>query len=328
VGEPVLGEFELIERYFARCAPGDARVILGIGDDCALYRPRAGYDLAISTDMLLAGRHFFADTDPEGLGHKSLAVNLSDLAAMGAAPVAFTLGLALPKADPDWLLAFSRGLSQIAAEFSCPLVGGDTTRGPLAISITILGEVPAGAGVRRSGARPGDDIWVSGCLGGAALALRLLEGRARAAPGVLEALLPALLRPHPRVALGLALAPWVSAMIDLSDGLVGDLGHILERSSVGAALDVEHVPGAQALIELEPRMRLECLLAGGDDYELCFTALPGRRPAIEEVADRLDVRLSRIGSIEPGGALRLADRQGQPYRLPDGLDLTGFDHFG
>src|SRR5574337_689716 len=229
-----MNEFELIERFFTRRARSAA---LGVGDDCALLTPRPGMQLAISCDMLVQGQHFFADTDPEGLGHKALAVNLSDLAACGARPLAFTLALALPRADDAWLAAFSAGLYALADAHGCELIGGDTTAGPLAICITVFGEVPAGQALLRSGAHAGDDVYVSGTLGDARLALQALTGRLALDGAALATARARLEQPTPRVALGLALRGVASAAIDVSDGLVGDLGHILAASGVGACVD-------------------------------------------------------------------------------------------
>lgn len=319
-----MGEFELIRRHFQRgTAPGNA-VVLGIGDDCALLQPSPGHQLAISSDMLVEGRHFFPDVDPEALGHKALAVNLSDLAAMGARPLGFTLAMALPSADSGWLAAFARGLFALADAHACPLVGGDTTRGPLNLCITIFGEVKPGRALRRDAARAGDDLYVSGHIGEARLALEHLRGTAWAstADGALRARLE---RPTPRNALGMALAdlPGARAAIDLSDGLAGDLGHILQASGVGADIHLPALPVAPALRALPDMQRFECLLAGGDDYELAFTASPEARDAVERVAAATDTPVSRIGCITSGHGLRLLDAAGQSVTLP----VTGFDHF-
>ncbi len=323
-----MGEFELIWRYFAKDAGADPRVVLGIGDDCALLAPRAGFLTAFSTDMLVEGRHFYPDVDAQSLGHKALAVNLSDLAAMGATPLAFTLALAVPAVEPAWLHGFSSGLRATAEGFSCPLVGGDTTRGPRTISIAILGEVAADRAPRRSAAQPGHDIWISGRLGAAALAVRLIDGQAEATPAEREAALRALNWPTPQVALGQALGGLAAAMIDISDGLAGDLGHILERSGVGAEIWVDAVPAAAALATQDEATRLGCVLAGGDDYELCFTAPPERRGAILEVAGALGLEVGRVGQIVAGAGLLYLDARGRPYRFPDGLVLAGYEHFG
>ncbi len=301
-------EFEIIRRYFSRPA---RNAPLGVGDDAALLRPAAGCELAVSTDILLEGRHFSVRAEPRALGHKALAVNLSDMAAMGAAPRWATLALALPSADEAWLAAFAEGFYALAARFKLDLVGGDTTRGPLALCVTILGEVPAGTALRRDGARPGDDIWVSGELGGAALALEHPE-TARAAKRLHE--------PEPRVALGERLRGLASAAIDLSDGFAQDLGHILERSGVAAQVryaDLPKFPIRDALLERR------CVLAGGDDYELAFTAPPAARAAIEALAAPLGVGLARVGALEAGAPrLRLVDARGRDMPV-----APGFDHF-
>lgn len=315
-----LGEFELIARFFDRGPARDAT--LGVGDDCALLAPVDAHSvLAVSTDLLLEGRHFFRDADAESVGHKSLAVNLSDLAAMGARPRAFTLALALPQVDEDWLGRFCRGLFAISDRFGCELVGGDTTRGPLTVCITVFGEVPPDAALRRDAAQPDDDVWVSGSLGAAALAVhRRGEGRA-VAPGD-----PARLRldrPEPRVALGLSLRHVARAAIDLSDGLLGDLGHILDRSRAGAEIDWPAVPVDAALDDLPDALRRRLALAGGDDYELLFTAAPENRSAIEAIGHRLELPLERIGRIVAGQGLRLRDARGRPLQV----DGSGFDHF-
>lgn len=315
-------EFGLIERYFTRPTPD---VALGVGDDAALFAIASGQQLAISTDMLVAGTHFFADTDPRKLGWKTLAVNVSDLAAMGAQPRWATLGIALPQADETWLAAFADGFFKCADQFGVALIGGDTTRGPLTLSVTILGEVPAGQALRRDGARPGDDIWVSGTLGAAALGLAALQGHIKLAEADLRHCLQALETPQPQVALGCALRDVAHAAIDISDGLLADLGHILERSQCGAEIHWSALPAHPALAPyLEEDWARDCLLAGGDDYELCFTASPLQRNHIAALADVLHLPLHRIGRIVPDGeALVLLDDQGKP--LP--TTKRGYDHF-
>ncbi len=314
-------EFDLIARHFTRPSPG---AVLGVGDDAALLRVGAGMELAVSTDMLVAGRHFFPDTDPYRLGRKTLAVNLSDLAAMGAIPRWATLALSLPEADEPWLAAFSAGLFDLATEHGVDLVGGDTTQGPLTLSVTILGEVEAGRALRRDAARPGDDIWVSGHLGGAALGLRHLQGRCALSPGDAGACLERLETPSPRVALGRALPGLARAAIDISDGLLADLGHILERSGVGAELELDRIPAHAALRPLlAGEEGLACLLAGGDDYELCFTAPAGQRQALEQLAENLATPLARIGRIREAAGLVLEDGAGRQRTLPS----RGYDHF-
>lgn len=323
-----VGEFDLIERYFKRPA---RHAVLGVGDDCALLQPAPGTQMAISCDMLVEGRHFFADVDPEALGHKALAVNLSDLAACGARPLAFTLALSLPQADEAWLAPFARGMLALADAHGCELIGGDTTRGPLNICITVFGEVPAPQGrsqaLLRSGARPDDDIWVSGTLGEARLALEALSGRRTLPPEVLAALRPRLEQPTPRVALGLALRGVAHAAIDLSDGLVGDLGHILQASACAASIQTEL---AAALLDtprlqgcLDDAQRLSLVLAGGDDYELLFTAPVSAREAVQAASRQAATPVTRIGRIETGAGLRLVDAQGRPVAG----QYTSFDHF-
>lgn len=322
-----MGEFDLIARYFQRPT---ARAVLGVGDDCALLQPTGGMQLAISSDMLVEGRHFFADVDPSTLGHKALAVNLSDLAACGAQPVAFTLALALPRADEAWLAAFSRGLFALADEHGCELVGGDTTQGPLNICITVFGEVPRGQALLRSGARAGDDIYVSGTLGDARLALEALRGNITLPPGWMAAARRRLEQPSPRVALGMALRGVASAAIDVSDGLIGDLGHILAASRVGAHLRTPRVlpllagsgeAGAQDLLHADAR--LGSVLAGGDDYELAFTAPVSSRAAVQAAALEAHTPVTCIGSIDSAPGLRLLDAAGQPVHG----NFASFDHF-
>lgn len=331
-----LGEFGLIARYFARpnhrSPPG---VALGIGDDCALLQPAPGLQLAVSTDMLVSGRHFFPDTDPYGLGHKALAVNLSDLAACGAKPLAFSLALALPEIHEDWLQAFSSGLFALADAHGCALVGGDTTRGPLTICITVMGEVPPSQALLRSGARAGDDIYVSGTLGDAALALQHLLGHCTLDDPALAAARLRLERPTPRVALGLALRGVASAMADVSDGLLGDLGHILERSGTGATLSLDDAmlllatPAMAArtrgLFDTQTRTQLlqQCVLAGGDDYELVFTAPPTQAHAVAAAAAASQTPVTRIGRIDAQAGLRVVDGQGSELRGT----WQSFDHF-
>lgn len=321
-----MGEFELIRRYFQRAgaAPNPA-VALGIGDDCALLQPAPGMQLAISCDMLVEGRHFFADVDPEALGHKALAVNLSDLAASGARPLAFTLALSLPQADEAWLAAFARGLFALADAHGCTLMGGDTTRGPLNLCITVFGEVPAGQALLRSGARPGDELWVSGTLGDARLALEALQGQRVLSSQVLQAARLRLERPTPRVTLGLALRGIASAAMDLSDGLAGDLGHLLQASRCGARLEaavLAELPSTR-IASLDEAMRLGLVLGGGDDYELLFSAPAAQRDAVLAAGRAVGVPLTRIGRLEAEPGLRVIDGQGRLLDSPD----ASFDHF-
>ena len=305
-----MGEFDLIARFFNR------RPEQGIGDDCAVFTPSAGTQLCISTDMLVQGRHFFPDVNPEALGHKALAVNLSDLAACGATPRAFTLALALPEVNEAWLEAFSRGLFALADLHGCTLIGGDTTKGPLNICITVFGEVPSGATLLRSGAQVGDDIYVSGTdvdhVGQARLALEIMRGNVNADAAALKSVRHRLERPTPRVDLGVALRGIASSCIDISDGLLGDLGHILKASSVGAIVQTNWIKG-----------RVDFALAGGDDYELLFTAPPDQRSAIAALSQSMDLSLTCIGQIVAGQGLQVLSSDGIPLQTA----FTSFDHF-
>ena len=323
-----MGEFDLIARYFTRPVRHAA---LGVGDDCALLAPRPGMQLAISSDMLVEGRHFFADVDPEALGHKALAVNLSDLAACGAKPLAFTLALALPRVDESWLAGFSKGLLALADAHGCELVGGDTTQGPLNICITVFGEVPAGQALLRSGARAGDDIYVSGTLGDARLALEALLGHIHLPDDLLAQARQRLERPTPRVALGLALRGIASSAMDVSDGLLGDFGHILKASGVGACIRTDETikliaAGAypsSARGQFDAKILQQCTLAGGDDYELLFTAPPQHRAAVAAAAAQSQTAVTCIGQVQAEPGLRLVDAQGQPVEHR----FASFDHF-
>ena len=313
------GEFDLIARYFTRPARG---ALLGVGDDCALLAPAPGMQLAVAADMLVEGRHFFAGTDPAALGHKALAVNLSDLAAMGAQPWAFLLALALPDAEASWLAAFSAGLFALADAHGIELVGGDTTRGPRNLCITVLGQVPPGQALRRDAARAGDALWVSGTPGDARLALGQLRGEWRIAE--FDAALRARLeRPTPRVALGLALRGVAHAAIDVSDGLLGDLGHVLRASGVGAEVDVDAIPASAQLAAQPTARRRDCQLAGGDDYELLFTAPPDARDAVLRAAEAAATPVACIGRIDAAPGLRLRDASGAALHTT----FAGFDHF-
>lgn len=315
-------EFELIQRHFTRPA---AHTALAVGDDAALLVPRPGMQLAVSTDMLVAGTHFFADTDPRALGWKTLAVNVSDLAAMGAEPRWAFLSLALPQADETWTAAFAAGFFECAARYGVDLAGGDTTRGPLTLNVTIVGEVPPGAAITRAGGNAGDALWVSGSPGLAALGLAALRGEAALDAAGRARCIDALQRPTPRVELGLALRGLASAMLDVSDGLLGDLGHILERSGTGAIIDVAALPFAPLLATgADPALAHRCLLAGGDDYELLFAAPPAAHTAITALSATLDLPLTRIGTLTAArGELRLREPDGR-LRAPA---ETGYDHF-
>ena len=320
-----LDEFGLIARYFTRPVPERQ----GVGDDCALIDVGAT-TLALTTDMLVEGVHFFPGAEPDALGHKCLAVNLSDLAAAGARPRSFLLGLALPAADPGWLEAFSRGLFALAQEQGCHLIGGDTVRaatrgGPLTVAITAIGEVDPGLVRGRAGARPGDDVWVSGWLGEAALALAVRRGELplEALGAEAETCFRRMDRPQPRVALGRELLGLATAAADVSDGLVGDLGHILERSGVGADVVWEDVPRAPVFAGLGTVRQQHCILAGGDDYELVFTAAPENRDAVLAAGARSGVPVSRIGRIDLAHGLRLHNAAGD--RIGD--TLKAFNQF-
>jgi thiamine-monophosphate kinase len=318
-----MGEFDLIARYFTRPA---RRNPLGVGDDCALLRPAPGMQLAVSTDMLVEGRHFLSTVNPGALGHKALAVNLSDLAACGAQPLAFVLSLALPQVDEAWLAGFAEGLFALADAHDCELVGGDTTRGPLTINITVFGEVPAGQALLRSGAHAGDDVWVSGTLGDARLALEAFRGTVSLPQPVFAAARERMDRPQPRVALGMALRGIASGAIDVSDGLLGDLAHMLEGSRVGATIELAAaahlLASAKALGWPDERIQ-DQVFAGGDDYELAFTASPRHRAAVEAAATQAATPVTRIGRIEAAPGLRLVDAQGQAVQRR----FAGFDHF-
>lgn len=315
-----MSEFDLIKRHFTRATPG---ALLGVGDDAALLQVSAGHVLAVSTDMLVSGTHFFPDADPFFLGHKTLAVNLSDMAAMGALPRWATLALSLPQADDAWLERFSAGLFALAQQHGVELVGGDTTRGPLNLCVTILGEVPPQQALRRSGAQPGDEIWLSGSVGDAALALAHLQGRIRLPEAEFAACAPRLHQPQPRVALGLALRGLASSAIDVSDGLLADLGHILDASQVGAEIRLEAIPVSEALSSLPRTITQSCLLSGGDDYELCFTVPAARRAEVERLSPQLDLALTRIGKIVAGRGCVVHDAAGN--FLDTGVG--GYDHF-
>ena len=358
--EEQFGEFDVIDKYFLRkhlsasahLSPAlptahheassaslfnssEDSVILGIGDDCALLSPPPqDYALAITTDMLVEGRHFFKDANPLQLGHKALAVNLSDLAAMGAKPMAFTLSIALPKIDHAWLQPFSDGLHALSETFNCPLIGGDTTAGPLNISITAIGHVPKVGALRRSSAQVGDDIWVSGEVGDARYILGILRGE-WSASNDWENFIHRMHAPQPRVALGQALVGIAHAAIDVSDGLLGDFQHILEASHCHAQIEIDRLPNSSLLSELPLEMRRTCGLRGGDDYELCFTAPAHNALAIKAIGQSLRLRLTKIGQITaphsnhpniPKIQLLLEDGQILSNELT-GKYLKSFNHF-
>lgn len=320
------GEFALIDKYFTRATPS---AILGPGDDCALLQPTPGKQLAITTDMLVAGTHFLPDTDPKNLGWKALAVNISDLAAMGATPRWALLAGSLPAVDEPWIAKFAEGFFACAAEFGVDVVGGDTTRGPLNLCITALGECEPGQALRRDGAQAGDLVWVSGRPGLAGLGLAHLQGRIALPEPWNRLCVGALERPRPRVTLGRALVGVASSAIDVSDGLLADLGHIGERSGLAAVVQLvqlPHLPKGETYDADLRRIALECQLAGGDDYELCFTTPPAQAQAVGQIAARLDLPLWCIGSMAAGvaGEVTVLDPDGNPIEF----SRRGYDHFG
>lgn len=314
-------EFDTIGRYFTRPTPQSE---LGVGDDAALIKVGKGMELAVSADMLVARTHFFEDVDPYKLGWKTLAVNVSDMAAMGAQPRWATLSIALPKIDEIWLAGFSKGFFACAETFGVDLIGGDTTRGPLTLNVTIMGEVPTGAALKRSGAKVGDDIWVSGTLGDAAFALAILQQRLHATDDDLSLTRKALEQPEPRVSLGLKLRGIAHSAIDISDGLLADLGHILKASSVGADIHFDSIPRSSTVSHhLHEKPLQAMILAGGDDYELCFTTPSDQRAEIEKLALKLGVPLTKVGQISAETGLRVWGSNGQELDIKE----TGFDHF-
>ena len=318
-----MGEFDLIKRYFSRPAH---RAVLGVGDDCALLAPTAGMQLALSTDMLVEGRHFLSTVNPVHLGHKALAVNLSDLAACGAQPRAFMLSLALPHVDEAWLAGFAHGLWALADAFDCELIGGDTTQGPLNISITVIGDVPAGKALLRSGAQVGDDIYASGTLGDARVALEVFRGHLSVPEDVFLTARTRMEQPAPRIELGIALRGLATSAADISDGLLGDLGHILQASQVGAEIETLL---ALPLLACAPHLnlplaqQLELILSGGDDYELVFTAPPQRRDDVLAAGLASRTPVTRIGTVRSGQGVQLLDASRQP--VPH--QFKSFDHF-
>ncbi len=322
-------EFDLIQRYFKRPV---TNTLLGIGDDAAIIAPNAEMELAVSADCLVAGKHFFEDTDPYKLGYKSLAVNLSDMAAMGAVPRWVTLSLTLPHSVIDrhesWLGEFSKGFHDLAKAYQVALIGGDTTSGPLNISVHIIGEVKKGRWLRRSGAQPGDDIWVSGCLGDAALALKHQMREMVLTDDEAAYCLSAMDTPIARVALGQRLIDWAHSAIDISDGLVADLGHILSCSALSATVELQAVPGSEVMRRYLPSpLAVECLMTGGDDYELCFTAPKKNQSAIRQLGLELEVPLTIIGEIKQQKMqkpdLIIYDSKGEKIVL----EKKGYDHF-
>ncbi|MGN7874712.1 thiamine-phosphate kinase [Roseateles sp. 22389] len=322
-----MGEFDLIDRFFGRAARAGrtegGAVALGIGDDCALLTPTAGHQWLVTADMLVEGRHFLSTVSPRRLGHKALAVNLSDLAACGATPRAFFLSLALPRVDEGFLSGFAQGLFELADAQGIVLAGGDTTAGPLNLNITAMGEVPAGQALLRSGARVDDDVWVSGTLGDARLALEVFRGTLSLSAAQFDEVRLRMEMPEPRVALGKALRGLATSAVDLSDGLAGDLGHVLQRSNVGATLRLADLPRSAVLGAMPEDLQRLCLLTGGDDYELVFTAPPDARQRVLEAGRAAGTPVYRIGRIESAPGLRVVDGLGHPVQdLP-----RSFDHF-
>jgi thiamine-monophosphate kinase len=316
-----MSEFDLIRRYFTRACPSAE---LGVGDDAALLRVDNGMELAVSTDMLVSGTHFFPDADPFMLGHKTLAVNLSDMAAMGAQPRWAMLALSLPQADEAWLQRFSDGFFSVAQHFGVELVGGDTTRGPLNLCVTILGLVPHGMALRRAGAQAGDDVWVSGKLGDAALALAHLQGKVLLTAEEFASCSDSLHCPEPRVALGQLLRGVAHGAIDISDGLLADLGHILECANVGAEIQFDALPVSRVLRSwLDQPVGKHCVLTGGDDYELCFTAPTTSRSDLQKISINLNLPLTRVGTIVAGKGCKVVAADGNVISI----EKTGYDHF-
>lgn len=318
-----MNEFELIREYFASQPVVRDDVILGIGDDAAVLRMPEDRELIVSTDMLVAGVHFPEGTDAQSIGYKALAVNLSDMAAMGATPMWFTLNLSLPQADPAWLKGFCSGLFQLARQFNVALVGGDTTRGPLTVGIQILGNTPRWQALTRGGAKPGDRIYVTGVLGDGALGLAVVQGRLQLPEEYIGPVVARLERPLPRVQAGEQLRGIASACIDISDGLAADLGHILETSGVGARIRLDRLPLSPAYDAAFEQVGWQAALGGGDDYELCFTMPAAREPELRRVAGRMGVPFTEIGEIESQPGLRIIDEHGAPYAPAAG----GYDHF-
>ncbi|MDZ7663428.1 thiamine-phosphate kinase [Thiohalophilus sp.] len=320
-----LSEFDIITRYFAQATPGREDVVLGIGDDAALIDPPAGQQLVVAIDTLVAGVHFPLDTDPYDIGWKALAVNLSDLAAMGAQSAWLTLALTLEQGDDHWLAAFSRGLADLAGQYGLQLVGGDTTRGPLTVTVQVAGYLPSGQALTREGAAPDDEIWVSGTLGDAALGLRIAQGQLQADDSVKATLCRRLNRPQPRLPLGIALRGIASSCIDISDGLLADLGHLCAAADCGAGLQYADLPlssAAHDLIAADPALG-DLPLIGGDDYELCFTAPAKRHGDIQALAAQLACPLTCIGRIEAEPGIRCFEEDGRPRPVTG----QGYRHF-
>ena len=330
-----IGEFDLIERFFktgTSATEQNKNIPLGIGDDCALIRQATDSEIAITTDMLVEGKHFFAGTDPEQLGRKALAVNLSDLAAMGAEPLGFTLAIAMPKADIAWLEAFSKGLLDSANLYGCPLIGGDTTAGPLTLSITALGNIPQGKAIRRSGAKIEDDVWVSGNVGDARLALAALRHEIPLSAEDLKQVEKRMHQPTPRIELGICLRDIATAALDISDGLLGDLNHVLKQSQVDAQIFLNQIPKSETLKKQSTDIQNQFAASGGDDYEICFTAPNHQREAIKKLSKSLDLPLTLIGRIIPiknkNPQVHLINADGATMSAIESKKLLqSFDHF-
>lgn len=315
-----ISEFELIERFFARQSCKNSNIRLGIGDDCALLSIPDGFELVVTTDTMVENVHFFADTDPEKLGHKLLAVNLSDLASMAAQPFAVTLALTLPEVNEDWLDAFSKGFFQLANKYSVDLVGGDTTSGPLTLTLQAMGLVPAGQALKRSSARSGDLIYITGNIGNAGLGLKIEHGFNSADDLVMRHHLN---HPEPRVKIGLSLRSLATACVDISDGLVSDLGHILQASNAGACIEWNRLPFSSAVVNyIETTGDWEMPLTAGDDYELCFTLPQEKKEQFEILLARMDCVCTMIGMIETRPGLRLCKEDKTEI-----LKMKGFEHF-
>ncbi|MCO6412368.1 MAG: thiamine-phosphate kinase [Thiogranum sp.] len=314
-----MSEFDVIERFFARQAPHRGDVVLGIGDDAAVLQPPAGCLLSVAVDTLVAGRHFPQATAPGDIGHKALAVNLSDLAAMGAEPLWATLALTIPDPDEAWLADFARGFFELANQHGVALVGGDTTRGPLSVTVQVMGSLHPEQVMRRDSAAPGQRIFVTGTPGDAAFALRQLQARVEVDAWLLERLN----RPQPRVAFGRALAALGACAIDVSDGLLADLGHVLDASDCGAKLNVDRLPRSEALRDQPGDAVLECQLGGGDDYELCFSVDAGQVDDVRQLAAQHHLRVTEIGLMEAQSGIRCLHDDGSPCKIR----AAGFDHF-
>ena len=319
-----MNEFEIIGRYFKNLTADDPRVIYGIGDDAAVLDVPEGYELVVSVDTLVSGIHFTRDVDPRDLGFKALAVNLSDLAAMGAEPGWATLALTIPDKNISWIEGFASGFSELATRYTVALIGGDLTHGPLSVTVQIMGLVPSGTAIRRDGAGIGDDIYISGYPGEAGYALLVDKGeiiRSAMDDGHCR---DRLLRPIPRLDLGSGIRTLASAAIDVSDGLAADLGHILSSSSVGARIELTRIPLRQPLAGLSDGNRLwDVILPSGDDYELCFSAPVGMRRRINNIAAGMDYPVTRIGSIVAGDGIRFILEDGSEYLLK----RHGYEHF-